>query len=203
MQNETQLNIRDSVEKLQKLNLISKETIRYLNSNDRWGWYNSSYTNNLTIADIVYSPKQYLFCIGYNTKSVREIVSFIDTYPIQGRIVPAKKDIARVIRKARVVNTIHDDRYDIIYDYYLTDMSVSDICKHLHCNIDVIHECIDAILQRISQTAYDDGDWGLLDLITISSMLDLYAARSGTYDDNGYCLAYIAGTIRDILLGKE
>lgn len=204
MQNETQLNITVPVEKLQELNLISKETIRYLHLNDSWGWCNDNYTNNqLTIADIVYSPKQYLFCIGYNAKLVREIVSFIDTYPIHGRIVPTKADIARVIRKAHVFSTIHDDMYDIVYDYYLTDMSVDDICKRLDCNLDVIHECIDAILQRISKTAYDDGDWGLLDLITVSSMLDLYAARSGAYDDNGYCLAYIAGTIRDLLSGKE
>lgn len=197
------LNIDDPIEKLHELNLISKRTITCLHSEFEWSWDNSEHSRVITLADIVYVPKMFFYNVSYmGNKCVAEIVSFIDTYPIQGRIIPTKEDIKRVLDNASVGINIVDDNADIINMYFLSDMSIDDMCKRLHIELNRIHMCIERLFMRMCKVAYKN-DWGLLDLITISSMLDLHAVKLGTYKHRDYYTPYIAGRIRDLLSGNE
>lgn len=196
-------NIDDPIEKLHELNLISKRTITCLHSEFEWSWDNSEHSRVITLADIVYVPKMFFYNVSYmGNKCVREIISFIDTYPIQGRIIPTKEDIKRVLDNASIGINIVDDNADIINMYFLSDMSIDDMCKRLHIELNRIHMYIERLFVRMCKVAYKN-DWGLLDLITVSSMLDLHAVKLGTYKHRDYYTPYIAGRIRDLLSGNE
>lgn len=191
----TVLNIDDPIEKLYELKLISKGTFNCLCKQ-----FNSGKND---IANIVYAPKMWLYNLDWVTYKRRaELMAFIDTYPIQGRIIPTKEDIKRVLKKANTGIDILDDSNGIINTYFLSDMSVDDIREHLDCNLDTIHEFIDWFLRRVEWLAYMNKWDSLLDLVTVSSMMDLYAARHGDYDKIRR-LTWIAENLRTCLSSNE
>lgn len=193
-------NISDPIEKLYELKLISWRTLNCLRSAIGWNGYDYDPNIAITLADIIYAPKMWLHCIpNMGDKSIGEIVSFMNNYPIQGRIIPTKEDIKRVLKNTNGISILE---YPVTNLYFLEDRSVDDICKLLRMELYYLHMLIGRLLAHICKSAYRY-NWGLLDLITLSSMIDLYSARRGTYRHRDYCLKYIAGRIRDLLLSKE
>ena len=198
-QNNLVFSISDPIEKLYELKLISRNTLSSLQI--VFGDYNNNELGSVTIADIIYVPKMWL-CDTWNMgdKRTEEIVSFINNYTIQGRIIPTKEDIKRVLVNA--IGTTVVDNDNIINVYFLTDMSVNNMCEHLQLELSYIQSFIDWVLMRVCESDCKN-EWGLLDLITLSSMIDLYSARQGTYKPRNYNLEYITSRIRDLLSNKE
>ena len=198
--------ISDPIEKLYELNMISRRTLNCLRDEFEYthSWDTDELPLTLTVEDIIYVPKMWLYDIqnmGY--KCVAEISAFVNNYTIQGRIIPTKEDIKRVLKNTIPNITILENN-DIINMYFLTYMSIDDICKQLRMELDYIQKLICHVLIQMCKSAYKN-EWDLLDLITLSSMIDLYMAISGTYDHLGYYhyTNYIAGRIRDLLHSTE
>lgn len=192
--------ISDLIEKLYELELISRNTLACLRSAIGQNGYNYDPNIVVTLADIIYVPKVELFRIpNMGNKSITEIVEFINNYPIQGRIMPTEEDVKRVLKNANTGIDILDDSDGIINTYFLTDMSVDDMCECLQMKLKNIHEFITWLLRRVVDSARNDEWSSLLDLITVSSMMDLFAVRRGTYSSYDDYSAYIAGRIRDLL----
>ena len=168
--------IFDPIEKLYKLKLISWRILNCLRA--EFGYDLTNHSQEVTIADIVYIPKMRLYSIpNMGDKSIAEIVGFMNEYPIQGRIIPTKEDIKRVLENANLGIGITSG--GIIDTYYLTDMFVDDMCIHLQTSLNHIQTFIGWLLSRVCESVYMSDC--LLDLITVSSMLDLWAYRRGTY----------------------
>lgn len=190
--------ISDPIDKLCELNIISKRTLNSLRAEFEWSLDNHGCDSNITIANIVYVPKTWLYHVpNLGDKCIAELISFIDNYPIQGRIIPFKDDIRRVLKNANI--DMQDDERAIVDAYYLTDMSVDTMCKQLKTNSRSIRTLIGRFLMELCEVVRNS-KWDILDLITVSSMIDLYSARCGTYDIPAYfkCSHYIAGRIRDL-----
>lgn len=198
-QNELIFNISDPVEKLYELNLISHRTLNCLLA--EFGWDLNNHPQKVTLADIVYIPKMRLYSIpNMGDKSIAEIVGFMNDYSIQGRIIPTKEDIKRVLENANLGIDITSG--GIIDTYYLTDMFVDDMCCHLRASLEHIQTFIGWLLSRVCESV-NMSDC-LLDLITVSSMLDLWAYRRGTYCPRDcYYIKLIANRIRELCHSKE
>lgn len=195
--------ISDPIEKLYELNMISRRTLNCLREVFDDIWYNYETKPAITVEDIIYVPKKWLYNIqNMGDKCIAEIVSFVNNYTVHGRIIPTKEDIKRVLENT--TDTIVVDNGSIINMYFLTDMLINDICKQLGVKLDYIQMVINQVLTRMCESACKN-EWGLLDLITLSSMIDLYMARSCTYDHLYYYhhTRYIAGRIIDLLSNKE
>lgn len=195
--------ISDPIEKLYELNTISRRTLNCLREVFDDIWYNHETKPVITVEDIIYVPKKWLYNIqNMGAKCITEIISFVDNYPIKGRIIPTKEDIKRVLENT--TDTIVVDNGSIINMYFLTDMLINDICKQLGVKLNYIQMVINQVLTRMCESACKN-EWGLLDLITLSSMIDLYMARSCTYDHLYYYhyTQYIAGRIIDLLSSNK
>lgn len=198
--------ISDPIEKLYELNMISRRTLNCLRDEFEYihSWDTDELRPTLTVEDIIYVPKKWLYGLqNMGDKCIAEIISFVNNYTIQGRIIPTKEDIKRVLKNTIANNTILEND-DIINMYFLTDIPIDDMCKQLRMELHYIHMLISQVLAQMCKSDYKN-EWDLLDLITLSSMMDLYMARGGTYDHiyYYYYTNYIAGRIRDLLSGNE
>ena len=205
-QNKLVFSISDPIEKLYELNLISTRTLNCLRAEFGWRWDNLEHNPKITLADIVYIPKIWFYHIpNMGAKSIAEIVGFINDYPIQGRIIPTKEDIKRVLENA---NIGIDTTNGIISTYYLKDYSIDAMCTLLQLQLDDIQKYIAQLLARVRESACQN-NWGMLDLITVSSMLDLHLARDCTcirgslYFSSGDYTAVIADKIRKLCHSEE
>lgn len=206
-QNKLVFSISDSIEKLYELNLISHRTLNCLLA--EFGQDLNNHPQKVTIADIVYIPKMRLYSIpNMGDKSIAEIVGFMIDYSIQGRIIPTKEDIKRVLDNTNLGIDITRGR--IIDTYYLTDMFVDAMCiplqtnlnRPLQTNLNSIQTFIGRLLSRVCESVYMSGC--LLDLITVSTMLDLWAYRRGTYRPRDcYYIKDITNRIRELCHSKE
>lgn len=188
----------DHIEKLYDLNIISKRTLNSLYAEFKLSPH-PSHNPDITLASIAYVPKTWFYHIpNMGAKSIAEVISFVDKYPIQGRVIPTKKDIRQVLKKVNIEN-IEEDKRAIINAYYLTDVSVDTMCKHLKTNSRSIHTFIGSLLLKVCEAACEN-KWELSDLITVSSMIDLYSVRRGTYSFDAFNKynRYTADKIRDI-----
>lgn len=203
-QNNLVFSISDPIVKLYDLNIISTRTLCCLLPT----YFYRQEKPKDTIERIIYAPKMWLYgnITNMGDKRIGEIVSFMNNYTIQGRIIPTKEDIRRVL--ANVIGITGVDNDNIISVYFLTDMSVDDMCKQLQLELSYIQVFIDRVLMRVCESACKN-EWGLLDLITLSSMIDLCSARQGTYKPRyyykprNYYLEYITGRIIDLLANKN
>ena len=203
-QNNLVFSISDPIVKLYDLNIISTRTLCCLLPT----YFYRQEKPKDTIERIIYAPKMWLYgnITNMGDKRIGEIVSFMNNYTIQGRIIPTKEDIRRVL--ANVIGITGVDNDNIISMYFLTDMSVDDMCKQLQLELSYIQVFIDRVLMRVCESACKN-EWGLLDLITLSSMIDLCSARQGTYKPRyyykprNYYLEYITGRIIDLLANKN
>ena len=198
-QNKLVFSISDPIEKLYELGLISHRTLNCLLA--EFGWDLNNHRQKVTIADIVYIPKMRLYSIpNMGDKSIAEIVGFMNDYSIQGRIIPTKEDIKRVLENANLGIDITSG--GIIDAYYLTDMFVDAMCTHLQTSLNRIQTFIGWLLSRVCESVYMSDC--LLDLITVSSMLDLWAYRRGTYCPRDcYYIKGITNKIRELCHSKE
>lgn len=195
---EVVFNISDHIEKLHDLNIISKRTLNALNEEFKLRSH-PDHNPNMTLAGITYVPKTWFYHIpNMGAKSIAEVISFVDKYSIQGRVIPTKKDIGQVLKKADIETNIEEDKRAIINAYYLTDMPVDTMCKQFKTSSRSIHTFIGSLLSKVCEAACEN-KWDLSDLITVSSMIDLYSVRRGTYslDFNKYS-RYTASKIRDL-----
>jgi hypothetical protein len=203
-QNNLVFSISDPIVKLYDLNIISTRTLCCLLPT----YFYKQEKPKDTIEKIIYAPKMWLYgnITNMGDKRIGEIVSFMNNYTIQGRIIPTKEDIKRVLVNA--IDTTVVDNDNIINMYFLTDMSVNNMCEHLQLELSYIQSFIDRVLMRVCESACKN-EWGLLDLITLSSMIDLCSARQGTYKPRyyykprNYYLEYITGRIIDLLANKN
>jgi len=197
-------NIFDPIEKLYEFNLISRRTLNCLRGQFDESWDNDEHNRRVTVEDIIYMPKKWLYNIqNMGNKCISEILAFVNNYTIYGRIIPTKEDIKRVLENT-IANIAILENNDIINMYFLSDMSVEDMCKQLRMELDYIQRLISKVLIQMCKSIYKN-EWDLLDLITLSSMIDLYMARSGTYNhlDYYHYTQYIADRIRNLLSSKE
>ena len=107
-------------------------------------------------------------------KNIGEIVSFMNNYPIQGRIKPTKEDVKRVFTNVFGKDIVNSN--STVNSIFLMDMYKS---------------------------AYE-GEWDLLDLITLSYILDSPMAECLKYypvADHPY-IDYIADRILTLLSNK-
>ena len=196
---EVVFSIADHIEKLYDLNIISKRTLNSLYEECKLSSH-PSHNPDITLASITYVPKTWFYHIpNMGDKSITEVISFVDKYPIQGRVIPTKKDIRQVLKKANIETNKEGDKCAIIDAYYLTDMPVDTMCKQFKTSSRSIHTFIGSLLLKVCEAACEN-KWELSDLITVSSMIDLYSVRRGTYRLYSFdkYSRYTAGKIRDL-----
>lgn len=169
------LNIDDPIEKLCELTLISRRTINRL----RVEVYNNHRSHELndviTIKDIIYLPNMWLTRIAnMSDKNIGEIISFMNNYPIQGRIIPTKEDVKRVFTNVFGKDIVNSN-------VTVNSILLMDMCKSAYKN-----------------------EWDLLDLITLSDILDSPMAeclKDYRVDYHPY-IDYIADRILTLLSNK-